>query len=65
MEEGVGALAEGSMVSREARMVWQLRLADVVIDVDFRRLLGVGGEEGGIAVVDVDVVAVKLCTEIG
>ena len=49
---------EGSSASREARIVWQLRLGEVAVDVDFRRLFGVEGEGVGIAVVDVDAVAV-------
>jgi len=57
MEEGSWFLAEGSSASKEARRVWQLRLGEVAVDVDFRRLFGVGGEEAGIAVVDVEVVA--------
>ena len=60
MEEGElvwpGLLEEGSRASREARIDWQLRLVRVIVEVDFRRLFGVGDEEAGIAVVDVEVV---------
>ena len=36
--------------------MWQLRLGEVAVDVDFRRLFEVEGEGVGIAVVDVGVV---------
>jgi len=69
MEEGVWVWVEGSSASREARIVWQLRLGEVAVDVDFRRPFGVGDKGEGIAVVDVDVVAVESgvikCSEIG
>lgn len=57
MEERVCVCVEGER-SREALIVWQLRLVRVVVDVDLRRPLEV--EEGleGIRVVDVSVVGV-------
>ena len=60
---------ERSSASREARIVWQLRLGEVAVDVDFRRRFEVEGEGVGIGVVDVGVVAVESlgikCSEIG
>ena len=47
---------ERSRALREVRIVWQLHLARVAVDVDFRRLFETEDEEAGIVVVDVDVV---------
>ena len=44
---------ERSRASREALIVWQLRLVRVVVGIDIRRLFKTGEGEGVIGVVDV------------